>query len=295
VGGKGGKGRKGRKGNTLSFSDSVLPSSPSSLSGPSRPQGHEGWDEYAPFYDWENARTLGRRDVAFWRRFAEKARGPVLELGSGTGRITLPLAEAGIEIVGIDRSERMLERALRLARPEPVEGRARSGRAVRLVRADIRSLPFRAASFASVLAPYGVLQSLTTSRDLTATLKSVARVLPRGGTFGLDLVPDVAKWEEYSDRRRFHGRDGDSTITLFETVRRDRKRRLTIFHERYVVQRNGERREHRFDLTFRTLPMREMARLLRQTGFAVDATIGDYRHGPWHAGADVWILLAKKV
>ena len=31
-------------------------------------EGHEGWDDYAPFYDWENARTLGRRDVPFWLR-----------------------------------------------------------------------------------------------------------------------------------------------------------------------------------------------------------------------------------
>ena len=32
-----------------------------------RSEGYEGWDDYAPFYDWENARTLGRRDVPFWR------------------------------------------------------------------------------------------------------------------------------------------------------------------------------------------------------------------------------------
>ena len=53
-------------------------------------QGWEGWDEYAPFYDWENARTLGRRDVPFWQRVAAEARGPVLELGCGTGRVSIP-------------------------------------------------------------------------------------------------------------------------------------------------------------------------------------------------------------
>ena len=74
-------------------------------------EGHEGWDDYAPFYDWENARTLGRRDVPFWRSLAVHAGGPVLELGCGTGRIALPIARAGVNVVGIDRSEAMLSRA----------------------------------------------------------------------------------------------------------------------------------------------------------------------------------------
>ena len=42
-------------------------------------EGHEGWDDYAPFYDWENAQTLGRRDVPFWRNLALTAGGTVLE------------------------------------------------------------------------------------------------------------------------------------------------------------------------------------------------------------------------
>ena len=74
-------------------------------------EGWQGWDEYAPFYDWENARTLGRRDVPFWRRVARQAGGPVLELGCGTGRVSLPLAKAGVDLVGIDRSGEMLTSA----------------------------------------------------------------------------------------------------------------------------------------------------------------------------------------
>src|SRR5207247_2359373 len=69
-----------------------------------------------------------------------------------------------------------------------------------LVRGDIRALPFAADHFAMVLAPYGVLQSLLRDRDLTDTIASVARVLRPGGTFGIDLVPDVPHWRE--DRRR---------------------------------------------------------------------------------------------
>src|SRR5215475_12859024 len=76
-------------------------------------EGWKGWDEYAPFYDWENARTLGRKDVPFWRDVAMNAKGRVLELGCGTGRISLPLARAGVRLVGVDRSAHMLARALR--------------------------------------------------------------------------------------------------------------------------------------------------------------------------------------
>ena len=83
-------------------------------------EGWEGWDEYSPFYDWENAQTIGRRDVPFWRDLALKVGRPVLELGCGTGRIGIPLARAGVSVVGIDRSEPMLARARqRMRRAQP--------------------------------------------------------------------------------------------------------------------------------------------------------------------------------
>src|SRR2546423_12155060 len=85
----------------------------SRIPNPESREGWHGWDAYAPFYDWENAQTLGRRDVPFWRRVAAGAGGPALELGCGTGRVSLPLARAGAKPVGIDRSAPMLERARR--------------------------------------------------------------------------------------------------------------------------------------------------------------------------------------
>src|SRR3954465_11211881 len=103
-------------------------------------EGHEGWDEYAPFYDWENARTLGRRDVPFWRTLALQAHGPVLELGCGTGRISIRVAKAGAPRRRIARSEAMLARARQRVR------RGRLGSHARLIRGDIRFLPFTPSS-----------------------------------------------------------------------------------------------------------------------------------------------------
>ena len=252
-------------------------------------EGWSGWDDYAAFYDWENAQTIQRRDVEFWRRLAVAADGRVLELGCGTGRITLPVARDGVAVTGIDRSAAMLERAC------AKRTRSRLSTLVDFVRGDIRLLPFRSRRFGLVMAPYGILQSLVRERDLAATLASVSRILVRGGRFAIDLVPDLPDWSEYRGRRTLTGRIGRGMrVSLVESVRQDRPRKLTIFDQRYTAVHGRDRREHRFTLTFRTLSLPQMARRLERAGFAVDAVLGDYRGGPWDARADVWVLLASK-
>jgi SAM-dependent methyltransferase len=256
-------------------------------------EGWQGWDTYAPFYDWENAQTLGRRDVPFWRRVASTAGGPVLELGCGTGRVSLPLARAGVELVGIDRSAPMLERANKALRRRR-NPRRTSRIPLHFVRGDIRALPFEAGAFSMVLAPYGILQSLIRPRDLTSTLASVACVLAPGGTFGIDLVPDVPKWREYRNRVQMRGRAGGADITLIESVSQDRAKRLTTFEQRYIRRRGGRTTEHAFDLTFRTLSVPQMTAQLNRAGFTVEAVLGDYQGHAWDDRADVWIILARR-
>ena len=253
-------------------------------------QGHHGWDDYAPFYDWENARTFGRRDVEFWRRIALKSDGPVLELGSGTGRVALPLARAGARIIGIDRSEAMLARARTLVR------RQRLGRRVHLVRGDIRHLPFPDRSLSTVIAPYGILQSLLSERALRDTLRAVARVLTPGATFGLEMVADLPEWKEYSRRVSLRGRRGPNggPIALIESVRQDPRRGLTFFDQEFVEGRGPKASRRQFTLTFRTVTVPAMAARLAKAGFEVTALLGDYRGKPWDARAEVWIILAKR-
>jgi len=250
--------------------------------------GWEGWDAYARFYDWENAQTVRRRDVDFWRRLAAAADGPVLELGCGTGRVTIPVAKSGTRVHGIDRSAPMLARAAARLR------RSRLTVAASLVRGDIRTLPFAARHFALVMAPYGILQSLVRERDLAAALTSVHRVLRAGGRFGIDLVPDLPVWSEYDKKKTLSGAMGGAHVSLVESVRQDRRRRLTIFDQRYTATRGRERRVHEFSLTFRTLSIKAMTHRLERAGFAVDAVLGDYRGGPWDARADAWLLLTRK-
>jgi hypothetical protein len=140
-----------------------------------------------------------------------------------------------------------------------------------------------------------MLQSLVRDRDLDAALGEAARVLARGGLFGVDLVPDLARWAEYGPEIRMRGRTRDGRqVTLIESVRQDRRRRLTIFDEEFVERRGRQTRRHRFTLTFRTLTMDDTLDRIRRAGFRIDAILGDYRGGPWDRRADTWVVLARK-
>ncbi len=254
-------------------------------------EGWHGWDDYARFYDWENARTLGRRDVPFWLRMTGVVEGSVLELGCGTGRITMPLAHEGVHVVGIDRSGEMLARARRRVR------RQRRGRRPDLIRGDIRRLPFSDASFQLVMAPYGILQSLLSERDLTTTLSEVARVVEPDGMFCLELVADLPSWGEHAKKISLRGlrSPGGTHVTLLESVRQDKAKGLTIFDQEFVERRGRAVRRHMFALTFRTLSVPQMTKRLEKAGFQVEMRLGDYQGGPWDSQAEVWIILARKV
>ena len=95
-----------------------------------------GYDEYAvvaEFYDYV-VPYRERRDVDFFVELARQSGGPVLEIGSGTGRVLIPTARAGVEIVGLDSSASMMEVCRAKLAHEPQEVQTK----VQLVEGDMR-------------------------------------------------------------------------------------------------------------------------------------------------------------
>ncbi len=114
-------------------------------------------------------------DIAFYLDCARQFGGPVLELATGTGRVLLPLARQGVEIVGLDRSRAMLARAEDKLR---AEGVARTR--VQLVEADMMDFDL-GRQFALVIVPFRSFQHLTEPVAQRAALRCVHRHLkPRG-------------------------------------------------------------------------------------------------------------------
>ena len=84
------------------------------------------YDEIASFYDpWSRSVT---EDVGFYVEQALASGGPVVELAVGTGRIAVPIAKAGISVIGVDTSPEMLAVAREAAEAAGGERSARSPR-----------------------------------------------------------------------------------------------------------------------------------------------------------------------
>ena len=83
------------------------------------------YDDWVDLYD--QVYSYLAHDISFYIQQSMASGGPVLELGCGTGRVAIPIAEAGIEIVGIDSSQAMLDVARRSAASERLERRVRDG------------------------------------------------------------------------------------------------------------------------------------------------------------------------
>ena len=87
-------------------------------------------------------------------------------------------------------------------------------------------------------------------------------------------MPDVPRWREYANRVTFRGRSGGAEVTLIESVRHDRPRRLTTFDERYVERRGSRLAEKRFSLVFRSVSIDDMQRQLTRIGLYADKVDG---------------------
>src|SRR5229473_3926721 len=142
----------------------------------------------ADYYD-ESPVVKGRlQDVAFYREATRDFGDPVLELGCGTGRITMSIAEAGKRITGLDLSERMLERAVKKRAALRVEARER----VHFVQGDMTQFDL-GEKFRLIIIPFRPLQHLLEVRQQMDCLECVRKHLAPGGRLVLDVFQTDAE------------------------------------------------------------------------------------------------------
>jgi SAM-dependent methyltransferase len=123
-----------------------------------------------------------RGDVEWYRRKASESGGPVLELGAGTGRVTLAIARAGVTVHALDADQGMLDRLQAKLADESDAVRAR----VVVIRGDMRTFELRD-RFALVIAPFRAFLHNLTDADRFACLQRVHAHLRPGGAFAMNV------------------------------------------------------------------------------------------------------------
>lgn len=254
--------------------------------------GAEYTGERALFYD--HVATGVEGDVAFYVAEALASGSPVLELGCGTGRILIPVVEAGVEVVGLDASADMLAvaRSKLATCPPDVQRRAR------LVHGDMREFEL-AQSFSLVTIPYRAFLHNLGVDDQLRTLARVRRHLAEDGRLILNVFdPSVrllaaGRWSppmgRYADFR--HPRTGNR-VTVREDFRYDLERQLVDGAFEYDELDTSGRvvATTHAPLTLRYVFRYEMEHLLARAGFRVDMLFGDFRRGPFQPGREqIWI------
>lgn len=231
-------------------------------------------------------------DVAFYARLAAP-RARVLELGCGWGRVALALAEAGHEVVGLERDPAMLAEARRRAAAAPAEVRGR----LRFVEADMADFAL-GESFDRVFAPFTSMYCLLTPQALHGCLCSVRAHLPPEGLFAFDaydadVFHEEARPEDYPDDH-FEvvaeiEHEGE-TLTVLEASSWDRD------HQRmdatYVYRRQDGSTRHVAEIGHRYLLSAQVEPALNAAGLTLTGMHGDFEGAPYEPGGGSLVVSA---
>jgi SAM-dependent methyltransferase len=227
--------------------------------------GASPYDAIARLYDpWSASVT---EDVEFYVEEAVASGGPVVELACGTGRIAVPIAKAGIRLIGVDGSAGMLEVAREYARVEGVE------ELLDLRHGDLREPPVPE-RVPLVLIPFRSLLHMTTEADRLRALEAARKLLLPAGRLVFDVFAPSA--EDVEDT---HGRWLEREPGIFERADWDENERTLTLSVR--------RGEEASTMLLAWLSPPEWRLLLDRAGFDVEAQWGWFDRRPFAGGEDV--------
>ena len=233
-----------------------------------------------------------REDLPFWVELARSAGGPVLEVGCGTGRVHLPLLQAGVDAEGFDLLPAMLDELRRKAKA--------LGLTPRVHEADMRdfALPRR---YALILITFrAFLHNLTTAEQL-ATLRACRDHLAAGGRLVLDLFyPNLARLAEPGGAWRFEKRfahpSNGAPLEVWSRAQRDLvNQTMRVEMELRELDAAGAVvATHPESFALRWIFKPEMELLLDAAGFARREVLGGFDGRPLRHDTDEMIWTAWK-
>jgi SAM-dependent methyltransferase len=230
--------------------------------------------------------------VRFYAALAGERGGPVLELGSGAGRVAREIARNGVEVVGVDRVGEMLSLARRRIEAEPRAVRER----VAFRRGDLRAIRLRR-RFPLIIAPFNVMNHLYTRRDWERALDTVRRHLAPRGRFVFDVrVPDATELAR-SPGRTWRGRPvvhpGDGRRYRYgESFEWDPVTQIELITMQFEDAEDPSN-FYIVPLAQRHVFPAELEALLHYNGWTITDRWGDFARGPLRPSSESQIVVAR--
>lgn len=245
--------------------------------------------EDARRYDALAGQHFGSHDAAYWQAQAAQCDGPVLELACGSGRLTLPLAEQGTEIAGLDASEPMLALAHEKSRSANLQVDWHLG--------DMAEFDLDR-RFSLIFVPNNSVAHLLTWQDFGHCLACVRRHLAEDGRFMLDYFnPSLTLLSRDPDTRypagSFDAPNGSGQISVSEQVRYDAASQIN--HIRWFWHSEATGEEQTSDFSMRVYFPQELDALLAYGGFAIVDKYGDFDFSPFTSASRHQLIVAKIV
>ena len=232
------------------------------------------YDPIASIYDaWSQS---VKEDVAFYVEEARRSGGPVVELGVGTGRIAIPIARAGLDVIGVDSSARMLAVAGAAAARAGVEGR------LDLRLGDLRRPPVKG-PVPLVICPFRSLLHMRDDAERLTALAAVYNLLSPDGRFVFDVFEPAQ-----DDIDETHGRWLEREPGIFERADWNTASRTLTLSVRGA--------DEQMTMALAWLSPDEWRMLLKKAEFEVEACFGWFDRRPYSGGEDsIWIARRPRV
>ena len=221
----------------------------------------------------------------FYCEHSRRADGPILELACGTGRILIPLARQGHQVVGIDLSEAMLAEARRKVEAQKLDAE--------WVQGDIRDFDLDT-KFGLIYLPNNTLCHLLDHEAFAACMTCVKRHLLPAGRFIVDvfipspelLVDKAGERFPFGDYTDPDGHRIDVTHS-YTYEHHTQIKRITTYHQIDDAEAVAG------TLDMRMYYPQELDLLFEHNGFAIDAKFGGYDRSPFDAEAKTQVVICR--
>jgi SAM-dependent methyltransferase len=249
------------------------------------------YDSFADIYSvWTDTAPSARANRAFYVEAYLAEDGPVVELGVGDGRIAVEAAARGRAVIGVDRSKAMLERCRQRAAGAGVLGQ------LTLLQADFRAFALEEPA-ALITLPYHSLGHLVSHREKRDALAHIFSQLRPGGRFIYDdflVTPALlATMRQVQLRAAYQSAPGLDALLWVTSLVDETSQSIRVVTWEDELRADGvlaRRRYRRLSLSW--LEPAQARRLLEETGFSIEACLGDFECTPFAETAareQVWI------